>query len=212
MDVTEAQWASLELQFLPRRREDGRARPWQDTRAVLNGVLWILRTGVPWHDLPPRYPPYQTCHRRFQQWQRPGLLTRLLQKPAEDLRCSSSSPMRVRRSDRQLRLRAECTHVYFVRAAAIVPEPFFKRDAFLIFSPFQDPVPLIARINRKSGWVRSEGFRFRWAKGQAAKGPRWSDSEFAYMDGHGHCGNGQNSDPLLSSQAECCSQSCSHDW
>ena len=51
-----------------------------------NGVLWILRTGAPWHDLPDRYPPYQTCHRRFQQWQRSGLLTRLLQKLAEDLR------------------------------------------------------------------------------------------------------------------------------
>ena len=33
-----------------------------------------------------RYPPYQTCHRRFQQWQRSGLLTRLLQTLAEDLR------------------------------------------------------------------------------------------------------------------------------
>ena len=53
---------------------------------MLNGVLWILRTGAPWHDLPLRYPPYQTCHRRFQQWERCGLLTRLLQKLAEDLR------------------------------------------------------------------------------------------------------------------------------
>src|SRR5580700_1363173 len=53
-------------------------RPWQDTRAVLNGVCWVLRTGAPWHDLPRRYPPYQTCHRRFQQWQRSGLLEQLL--------------------------------------------------------------------------------------------------------------------------------------
>ena len=53
---------------------------------MLNGVLWILRTGAPWHDLPDRYPPYQTCHRRFQQWQRSGLLTHVLQKLAEDLR------------------------------------------------------------------------------------------------------------------------------
>src|SRR3984893_15972997 len=86
MDLTDAQWAVLEPLFRPRRREDGRGRPGQDTRAVLNGVLWVLRTGAPWHDLPPRYPPYQTCHRRFQQWQRSGLLTRLLQKLAEDLR------------------------------------------------------------------------------------------------------------------------------
>ena len=86
MDLTEAQWVVLDPLFRPRRRADGRGRPWQDTRAVLNGVLWILRTGAPWHDLPTRYPPYQTCHRRFQQWQRSGLLTRLLQKLAEDLR------------------------------------------------------------------------------------------------------------------------------
>ena len=35
---------------------------------MLNGLLWILRTGAPWADLPDRYPSYQTCHRRFQQW------------------------------------------------------------------------------------------------------------------------------------------------
>src|SRR5439155_443191 len=86
MDLTDAQWALLEPLFRPKRRKDGRGRPWQDTRAVLNGVFWVLRTGAPWHDLPRRYPPYQTCHRRFPQWQRSGLLTRLLQKLAEDLR------------------------------------------------------------------------------------------------------------------------------
>src|SRR5580765_4668342 len=86
MDLTDAQWAFLEPLFRPNRRKDGRGRPWQDTRAVMNGVLWVLRTGAPWHDLPRRYPPYPTCHRRFQQWQRSGLLTHLLQKLAEDLR------------------------------------------------------------------------------------------------------------------------------
>src|SRR2546425_10356642 len=63
-----------------------RGRPWQDARAVFNGSLWVLRTGAPWHDLPDRYPPYQTCHRRFQQWKRDGTLTRLLHALAEDLR------------------------------------------------------------------------------------------------------------------------------
>ncbi len=75
----DAQWAVLEPLFRPKQQADGRGRPWQDTRAV-------LRTGAPWHDLPSRYPAYQTCHRRFQHWQRSGLLTRLLQKLAEDLR------------------------------------------------------------------------------------------------------------------------------
>jgi len=86
MDLTEAQWAKLTPLLTPKRRPDGRGRPWRDARAVLNAILWVLRTGAPWHDLPDRYPPYQTCHRRFQQWQRDGTLTRLLHALAEDLR------------------------------------------------------------------------------------------------------------------------------
>lgn len=86
MDLTPAQWAVVEPFFRPQRRADGRGRPWRDPRAVLNAVLWVLRTGAPWHDLPSRYPPYQTCHRRFQQWRRQGTLTRLLTALAEDLR------------------------------------------------------------------------------------------------------------------------------
>ena len=86
MDLTEAQWKKLKPLLAPKRRSDGRGRPWRDARAVLNGILWVLRTGAPWHDLPDRYPPYQTCHRRFQQWQRDGTLTRLLHALAEDLR------------------------------------------------------------------------------------------------------------------------------
>src|SRR6267378_4008354 len=37
---------------------DGQGRPWAATRGVLNAVLWILRTGAPWADLPRRYPTY----------------------------------------------------------------------------------------------------------------------------------------------------------
>ena len=95
MDLTDAQWAVLEPTFRPRRRPDGRGRPWTDPRAVMNGVLWILRTGAPWHDLPSRYPPYQTCHRRFQLWQRSGRLDRLLQRLAEDRRDRGDFPIAV---------------------------------------------------------------------------------------------------------------------
>jgi transposase len=86
MDLTDKQWEVIEPLFEPQRRKDGRGRPWRDPRDVLNGVLWVLRTGAPWKDLPDRYPPYQTCHRRFQQWQRTGVLRDLLTCLAEDLR------------------------------------------------------------------------------------------------------------------------------
>lgn len=59
-DLTDIQWAILDpLIPEPTRRKDGRGRPWKDRRCVLNGILYILRTGVPWADLPERYPPYQ---------------------------------------------------------------------------------------------------------------------------------------------------------
>ena len=87
MDLTDEQWTILQpLIPEPPRRPDGRGRPWRDAREVLHGVLWILRTGAPWQDLPERYPPYQTCHRRFQQWVRDGTLEKVLQTLAADLR------------------------------------------------------------------------------------------------------------------------------
>jgi len=89
MDLTKAQWEKLKPLLAAKRRPDGRGRPWRDARAVLNGILWVLRTGAPWHDLPDRYPPYQTCHRRFQQWQRDGTLTRLLNPGTKTRRCRS---------------------------------------------------------------------------------------------------------------------------
>lgn len=85
-DLTDTQWTFIAplLPELP-KRADGRGRPWRDSRAVLNGILWILRTGAQWAELPSRYPPYQTCHRRFQQWQRAGVMDRLLEALAKDL-------------------------------------------------------------------------------------------------------------------------------
>ena len=86
MDLTDEQWEVLELLIPdPPRREDRRGRPWRDPRDVLNGILWILRTGAPWRDLPERYPPYQTCHRRLQRWIEEGVLDSVLQALAEDL-------------------------------------------------------------------------------------------------------------------------------
>jgi transposase len=79
VDLTDEQWEVLApLIPEPPRRTDGRGRPWRDPRDVLNGILWVLRTGAPWHDLPERYPPYsgpataasnggprRACWRRF---------------------------------------------------------------------------------------------------------------------------------------------------
>ena len=85
-DLTDDQWAVLDpLIPEPSRRKDGRGRPWRPRRAVLDGILWVLRTGAPWRDLPEWYPPYQTCHRRFQDWVQAGILRGVFEALAEEL-------------------------------------------------------------------------------------------------------------------------------
>jgi transposase len=84
-ELTEEQWEVVEPVLRPERRSDNRGRPWHDTRAVLNGVLWVLGTGAQWRELPEKYPPYQTCHRRFQQWVRSGKLEATLRLLARHL-------------------------------------------------------------------------------------------------------------------------------
>jgi transposase len=89
MDLTDEQWEAIR-DSIPEPERQGTTerggRPWRDPRDVLNAILWILRTGAPWADLPRRYPPYQTCHDRFQRWEREGVLDRVLTALAEDLR------------------------------------------------------------------------------------------------------------------------------
>lgn len=87
MDLTEKQWQILRpLIPEPPRRADGRGRPWEDDRKLLNGMLWILRTGAQWEDLPGRYGTKSTCHRRFQSWVASGLFEQILAALAEDLK------------------------------------------------------------------------------------------------------------------------------
>ena len=88
MDLTDAQWKLIEPLIPENERLIGgwRGRPWRSAREVLNGILWILRTGARWKDLPSRYPSYQTCHRRFQRWVRAGVMERILQALARDLK------------------------------------------------------------------------------------------------------------------------------
>src|SRR3989442_755781 len=86
-DLSDVQWEILDsLLPEPQRRKDGRGRPWKARRSILNGILWVLRTGAPWADLPERYPSFQTCHRRFQQWVRCGVMKGVLEALALEVK------------------------------------------------------------------------------------------------------------------------------
>ncbi len=87
MDLTKEQWELVAPHIPEPKAKPGESgRPPRDSRDVLNGILWILRTGAPWKDLPERYPPKSTCHRRFQEWRASGVFSEILTTLAEDLR------------------------------------------------------------------------------------------------------------------------------
>ena len=85
MDLTNSQWDAISS-FFPKEPEVKRGRPRKDPRSVINGILWICRTGAPWKDMPSRYPPYQTCHRYFQAWNNEGLWDKILYSLASHLK------------------------------------------------------------------------------------------------------------------------------
>jgi transposase len=72
--LTDEQWAVLEPLFpKPKVRSDGRGRPWRGNRECLEGIIWVLRSGARWRDLPPPFPSGVTCWRRLREWERKGI-------------------------------------------------------------------------------------------------------------------------------------------
>ena len=75
-ELTLEQWTLIEP-LLPPIASTGR-RP-KDRRLMLNGILWILRTGAPWRDMPERFGHWRTVYGYFQQWRADGTFDCILQ-------------------------------------------------------------------------------------------------------------------------------------
>jgi transposase len=75
--MTDAQWERLRPLLPPEKPMAG--RPNRDHRTVINGILWIGRTGAPWRDLPERYGRWTTVYSRFYRWTKVGLWQKILE-------------------------------------------------------------------------------------------------------------------------------------
>jgi len=75
-ELTDGQWERLRPLLPPQKAWTG--RPAKDHRLVLNGILWIDRTGAPWRDLPEHDGPWQTIASRFYRWREAGIWDRIL--------------------------------------------------------------------------------------------------------------------------------------
>lgn len=74
--LTDEQWVRLAPLLPPQKPRTG--RPAKDHRTVLEAMLWIVRTGAPWRDLPPEYGPWRSVATRFYRWVRAGVWERVL--------------------------------------------------------------------------------------------------------------------------------------
>ena len=75
--LTDEQWELIAELFEPPKRM---GRPPRDRRKIMDGILWILRTGSPWRDLPGALGPWQTAWDLFNRWNQDGTLEKILER------------------------------------------------------------------------------------------------------------------------------------
>ena len=70
-DLSESEWRLLK-DLLPAER-GRKSRPAHDNRTIVNGILWRIRTGAPWRDVPEKYGKWMTVYQRFRRWSQAGV-------------------------------------------------------------------------------------------------------------------------------------------
>ena len=72
-ELTDYEWEQIK-NLLPPEHTGKRGRPSKNNRIMLNGMIWIARSGAPWRDLPERYGPWESVYSRFRKWIEDGIL------------------------------------------------------------------------------------------------------------------------------------------
>jgi transposase len=75
--LTDEKWEQLRPLLPPQKPQTG--RPANDHRLIVEGMLWVMRTGSSWRELPERFGAWSTVSSRYQRWLKEGLWARILQ-------------------------------------------------------------------------------------------------------------------------------------
>ena len=81
-ELTDSQWQRIEKLVPGKKGDKGRAG--EDNRLFVDAVLWILRTGAPWRDLPDELGKWNSVYVRFLRWSRKGRWESLFKALADD--------------------------------------------------------------------------------------------------------------------------------
>ena len=76
--LTDREWNSIRV-FLPEERPKKPGRPWMPHRQIIDGILWVLRTGCVWADVPREFGKSKTIYNRFRRWTREGLWEKIFE-------------------------------------------------------------------------------------------------------------------------------------
>lgn len=82
-ELTKEQWERIKP-LLPPEETGKRGRPRKDNRTMLNGMLWIVRSGAQWRELPKAYGPWPSVYTRFAKWRDDGTLEAVFRTLSED--------------------------------------------------------------------------------------------------------------------------------
>ncbi len=76
--LSDSQWSRIAKFHRKSRKVKGAGRDGRDDRMFVEAVLWVLRTGAPWRDLPTEFGPWQTVYSRYSRWTKSGKWEKLL--------------------------------------------------------------------------------------------------------------------------------------
>ena len=80
--LTDARWERIAPLLPPQKPPTG--RPAHDHRTLLNGMLWVARSGAAWRDVPAHFGPWETVHSRYHRWRKAGIWPQILEALSHD--------------------------------------------------------------------------------------------------------------------------------
>lgn len=81
-EINDPDWERIQDVLPPENTGEG--RPSKPNRVMLNGMLWKVKTGAPWRDLPPRFGPWKTVYSRFRLWSKNDVFQKVFESLSSD--------------------------------------------------------------------------------------------------------------------------------
>jgi len=81
-EISDSDWERIKNLLPPENHGEG--RPSKPNRDMLNGMLWICKTGAPWRDLPERFGPWNTVYTRYSNWSKDEAFLKLFEALTQD--------------------------------------------------------------------------------------------------------------------------------